>query len=231
MRKNIQDRINELKQSKKVDSLPEGTHEKIENQNYTKESMINNLFKDNTSDFIGDFEELKKNEQANLLYIHVDKYASEFYDIPQGSYIALGKEPVDLEDYILEVEDMGEEPISKGTLDYVNNCELLFRIGDDSVTQGEMVQKLEEGLKVKEVEDIGDNKILMSNAKVDYLEIVDQNYFDNRIDEVLSRYKELNSPDEDIKRSLKYKELLEGNKKMVFCPIIDREVYIFEGEK
>lgn len=237
MRKSIQEIIDELKKENvkvdhiQLDSIPEGYHE--EDHNYSKESLINNLFKDETSTFIHDFEELKSNEENELLYLHIDSYSSEATGIEKGNYIALDKGTLDLEDYANDTsfETSSGEPVPRGVIEDTHACTLLFKVNgsNEEITQGSLVREINNGISVKSAE-VADDLILTSNAKVDYLEIVDQAFFDNRIDETLKRYNEVHEPDEDIQRSLKYKKLLEGNKKMVFCPIIDKEVYIFEGE-
>lgn len=246
MRKSIEDIINEMKKKEEKDYVVE--HEDTEayleaeidepeieeeEKTYTKESLIENLFKDNTSDFIPDFEALQDNESTELLFLHLNKYASEASGVDKGNYIAINKGDIDIQEYLedMEVESLSGQPIPKGELADVISCKLLFKVNDsdEPLTQKQLVKEINEGLRVTQAE-TEDDLIFTSNAKVDYLEIVDTEFFDNRIDETLKRYKDLSDPDTVIESSLKYKELLEGNKKMVFCPIVDKEVYIFEGE-
>lgn len=236
MRKSIQEIIDELKKENvnvtriQLDNKEETNQEE---KQYTRESLINNLFNDETSNFIYDFEPLEDKETTGLLYIHIDTYASEATGVAEGNYIALDKGSLEIEDYAedYKFESLSGEPIPRGAINGTNACSLLFKVNDDSkpMTQKELVNEINNGIVVKSAE-VDQDLIFTSNAKVDYLEIVDQNFFNNKIDETLKRYKELTEPDKIIERSLKYKELLQGNKKMVFCPIIDKEVYIFEGE-
>lgn len=246
MRKSIEDIINEMKKEEEKDYIVE--HEDTdayleaeidepeieeEEKTYTKESLIENLFTDNTSDFIPDFEALQKNESTELLFLHLSKHASEASGVDKGNYIAINKGDIDIQEYLenMEVESLSGQPIPKGELEDVISCKLLFKVNDfdEPITQKQLVKDIKEGLRVTHT-DTDDDLIFTSNAKVDYLEIVDTKFFDNRIDETLKRYKDLSYPDSVIESSLKYKELLKGNKKMVFCPIIDKEVYVFEGE-
>lgn len=246
MRKSIEDIINEMKKKEEKDYVVEHDDTEAyleaeidepeieeEEKTYTKESLIENLFKDNTSDFIPDFEALQENESTELLFLHLSKYASEASGVDKGNYIAINKGDIDIQEYLedMEVESLSGQPIPKGELADVISCKLLFKVNDsdEPLTQKQLVKEINEGLRVTQA-DTEDDLIFTSNAKVDYLEIVDTKFFDNRIDETLKRYKDLSDPDTVIESSLKYKELLEGNKKMVFCPIVDKEVYIFEGE-
>lgn len=237
MRKSIEDILNELKKEKEqsiIYELPKEVDNEEPVTEYTKESLEENLFKDNTSDFISDFELVNPKEPNDLLYVHINRYASESTGVEIGNYIAEGLGSMEslTDDEDMELQNMEGRPVPRKHLETSAPCRLLFKVNDseEQMTQQELVQSINKGLDVKPMDDEEEEFIFTSNLSVEYLEVVDKDFFNNRIDETLKRYKDIDNPNEVLERNLKYKELLTGNTKMVFCSILDKEVYVFEGD-
>ena len=219
MRKSIQDRINEMKNVyyTEEEETTQG------NPNYTFNELKQSLLNDKTSDFIEDFSPIDKNDNSSLLVLYVDELSSEQLELPIGTYVGLNKGSMDIDE--LEFDSS----IPRGVLESSKEVELLFRVGNsqENMSQQELVRALNNNVTLEKPKMIEGH--LLSQVKTNYLEIVDSKYFDSRIDEILVKYKDIESPNKHLERNLRLREKSK-NKTMVFCPLLDKEIYTFGND-
>ena len=222
MRKSVEQRIQELKNKKVYTTDKEETPmEKV----YTFEEFKQSLINDNTSDFIDGFGKVDKDDDSSLLVMYIDDLASEGIGIPKGNYIALNEGTLELDD---SVEIVGGN-LPRGYLERSKVANILFRVGnfENELSQQEIIRAINNNVDLIPIEET--DGLLLSDCKVEYLELVNTHFFDNRIDEILKNYNNIQEPNKHLERNLKLKEKLK-TKRMVFCPLLDKEVFTFEDD-
>ena len=191
LRKSVEQRIQELKNKKVYTTDKEETPmEKV----YTFEEFKQSLINDNTSDFIDGFDKIDKDDDSSLLVMYIDDLASEGIGIPKGNYIALNEGTLELDD---SVEIVGGN-LPRGYLERSKVANILFRVGnfEDELLQQEIIRAINNNVDLIPIEET--EGLLLSDCKVEYLELVDKHFFDNRIDEILKNYNNIQEPNKHL---------------------------------
>lgn len=103
----------------------------------------------------------------------------------------------------------------------------IFMISNDSLDyeQSDLIQDLKDGNKIEEVDT--DNLRLVSSEEVDYLEVVNKSFIENKINEVLENYYEITSPDNLLTYYTKIRDSID-NRQMIYCPLLDKSIKTFK---
>ena len=154
----------------------------------------------------------------------------EKFGTPTGHYIGLSKERITENEYLYN-KHKNSAPIS--ILERARVIEPLFRIKSDDYNydQYQLVEDIKNNVKVEDVSDevIEKGYILTSSEEVTQLEIVSKKDIELKIDDCLVRYKDLANPDSYLKHYLKLKDMLDDSESMVYCPLVDKCVFIMNS--
>lgn len=165
-----------------------------------------------------------------LMIATVTPDLEEKFGTPAGHYIGLSKERITENEYLYN-KHKNSAPIS--ILERARVIEPLFRIKSDDYTydQYQLVEDIKNNVKVEDVSDevIEKGYILTSSEEVTQLEIVSKKDIELKIDDCLVRYKDLANPDSYLKHYLKLKDMLDDSESMVYCPLVDRCVFIMNS--
>ena len=103
----------------------------------------------------------------------------------------------------------------------------LVRINNTNIEyqQHELLEDIKDDKQVHDVE-LEDLR-LVTGEEISHLEIVDNKFFEKRINEVLDFYHELTDSDNLIEYYSKLRELV-GNDRMIYCSLLDKCVKIME---
>ncbi|WRW34650.1 hypothetical protein CF5_0160 [Staphylococcus phage CF5] len=103
----------------------------------------------------------------------------------------------------------------------------IFMISNDSLDyeQSDLIQDLKDGNKIEPVDT--DNLRLVSSEEVDYLEVVNKSYIEDKINNVLENYHEVSSPDTLLTYYTKIRDSID-NRQMIYCPLLDKSIKTFE---
>ena len=103
----------------------------------------------------------------------------------------------------------------------------LVRINNTNIEyqQHELLEDIKNDKQVHDVE-LEDLR-LVTGEEISHLEIVDNKFFEKRINEVLDFYHELTDSDNLIEYYSKLRELV-GNDRMIYCSLLDKCVKIID---
>ena len=231
-KKSFQEQLNDMRNKEKWVSEEEFTEEvapseepEVEEEKlYTLDELKENLLDaQGLKDVVDNFPASKPLYEANKLYICTIPKGYRSKEVQPGQYIGVST------GLLSESEEFdhlrGQMPRNLYETSHV--LKLLVRINNTSIEyqQHELLEDIKEDKNVydAELEDLR----LVTGEEISYLEIVDNKFFDSRINEVLDFYHELTDSDDLIKYYSKLRELV-GNDRMIYCPLLNKCVKIIE---
>ena len=233
-KKSFQEQLNDMRNKDKWVSEEEFTEEvapseepeveeETEEKLYTLDELKENLLDaQGLKDVVDNFPASKPLYEPDKLYIcTIPKgYSSE---VQAGQYIGVS---IGLLSESEEFDHLrGKMPRNLYETSHV--LKPLVRINNTNIEyqQHELLEDIKEDKNVYDVE-LEDLR-LVTGEEISYLEIVDNKFFESRINEVLDFYHELADSDNLIKYYSKLRELV-GNDRMIYCPLLNKCVKIIE---
>ena len=233
-RKSFQEQLNDMRNKEKWLSDEEFTEdvtpseepeveEETEEKLYTLDELKENLLDaQGLKDVVDNFPASKPLYEPDKLYIcTIPKgYSSE---VQAGQYIGIST------GLLSESEEFdhlrGKMPRNLYETSHV--LKPLVRINNTNIEyqQHELLEDIKDDKQVHDVE-LEDLR-LATGEEVSHLEIVDNKFFESRINEVLDFYHELTDSDNLIEYYSKLRELV-GNSRMIYCPLLNKCVRIIE---
>ena len=233
-RKSFQEQLNDMRNKEKWLSDEEFTEdvtpseepeveEETEEKLYTLDELKENLLDaQGLKDVVDNFPASKPLYEPDKLYIcTIPKgYSSE---VQAGQYIGIST------GLLSESEEFdhlrGKMPRNLYETSHV--LKPLVRINNTNIEyqQHELLEDIKDDKQVHDVE-LEDLR-LATGEEVSHLEIVDNKFFESRINEVLDFYHELTDSDNLIEYYSKLRELV-GNDRMIYCSLLDKCVKIIE---
>ena len=233
-KKSFQEQLNDMRNKDKWVSEEEFTEEvapseepevevETEEKLYTLDELKENLLDaQGLKDVVDNFPASKPLYEPDKLYIcTIPKgYSSE---VQAGQYIGVS---IGLLSESEEFDHLrGKMPRNLYETSHV--LKPLVRINNTSIEyqQHELLEDIKEDKNVYDVE-LEDLR-LVTGEEISHLEIVDNKFFENRINEVLDFYHELTDSDNLIEYYSKLRELV-GNDRMIYCSLLDKCVKIID---
>ena len=233
-RKSFQEQLNDMRNKEKWLSDEEFTEdvtpseepeetEEVEEKLYTLDELKENLLDaQGLKDVVENFPTSKPLYEPDKLYIcTIPKgYSSE---VQAGQYIGVS---IGLLSESEEFDHLrGKMPRNLYETSHVLKPLVKVSNTDVDYQQHELLEDIKEDKNVQDVE-LEDLK-LVTGEEVSYLEIVDNKFFETRINEVLDFYHELTDSEDLLKYYSKLRELV-GNGRMIYCPLLNKCVRIIE---
>ena len=203
---------------------PEETEEteEVEEKLYTLDELKENLLDaQGLKDVVENFPTSKPLYEPDKLYICTIPKGYQSTEVQPGQYIGIST------GLLSESEDFshlrGQMPRNLYETSHV--LKPLIRINNTNIEyqQHELLEDIKDDKKIYDVE-LEDLR-LATGEEVSHLEIVDNKFFESRINEVLDRYTELTDSDDLLKYYSKLRELV-GSDKMIYCSLLDKCVKI-----
>lgn len=233
-KKSFQEQLNDMRNKDKWVSEEEFTEEvapseepeveeETEEKLYTLDELKENLLDaQGLKDVVDNFPASKPLYEPDKLYIcTIPKgYSSE---VQAGQYIGVS---IGLLSESEEFDHLrGKMPRNLYETSHV--LKPLVRINNTNLEyqQHELLEDIKDDKKVHDVE-LEDLR-LVTGEEISYLEIVDNKFFEKRINEVLDFYHELTDSDNLIEYYSKLRELV-GNDRMIYCSLLDKCVKIID---
>ena len=233
-RKSFQEQLNDMRNKDKWVSDEEFTEdvtpseepeetEEVEEKLYTLDELKENLLDaQGLKDVVDNFPASKPLYEPDKLYIcTIPKgYSSE---VQVGQYIGIST------GLLSESEEFdhlrGKMPRNLYETSHV--LKPLVRINNTNIEyqQHELLEDIKDDKQVHDVE-LEDLR-LVTGEEISHLEIVDNKFFEKRINEVLDFYHELTDSDNLIEYYSKLRELV-GNDRMIYCSLLDKCVKIID---
>ena len=236
-KKSFQEQLNDMRNKDKWVSEEEFTEEvapseepeveeeteEVEEKLYTLDELKENLLDaQGLKDVVENFPTSKPLYEPDKLYIcTIPKgYSSE---VQAGQYIGIST------GLLSESEEFdhlrGKMPRNLYETSHV--LKPLVRINNTNIEyqQHELLEDIKDDKQVHDVE-LEDLR-LATGEEVSHLEIVDNKFFESRINEVLDFYHELTDSDNLIEYYSKLRELV-GNDRMIYCSLLDKCVKIID---
>ncbi|BAO47194.1 hypothetical protein CF75_gp147 [Staphylococcus phage phiSA12] len=229
-KKSFQEQLNDMRNKEKWVSEEEFTEEvappeepEVEEEKlYTLNELKENLLDaQGLKDVVADFPASKDLYEPNKLYICTIPKGYQSTEVQPGQYIGIST------GLLSESEDFshlrGQMPRNLYETSHV--LKPLIRINNTNIEyqQHELLEDIKDDKKIYDVE-LEDLR-LATGEEVSHLEIVDNKFFESRINEVLDRYTELTDSDDLLKYYSKLRELV-GSDKMIYCSLLDKCVKI-----
>lgn len=233
-KKSFQEQLNDMRNKDKWVSEEEFTEEvapseepeveeETEEKLYTLDELKENLLDaQGLKDVVDNFPASKPLYEPDKLYIcTIPKgYSSE---VQAGQYIGVS---IGLLSESEEFDHLrGKMPRNLYETSHV--LKPLVRINNTSIEyqQHELLEDIKNDKQVHDVE-LEDLR-LVTGEEISHLEIVDNKFFEKRINEVLDFYHELTDSDNLIEYYSKLRELV-GNDRMIYCSLLDKCVKIID---
>ncbi|AFV50857.1 hypothetical protein F867_gp177 [Staphylococcus phage JD007] len=231
-KKSFQEQLNDMRNKEKWVSEEEFTEEvapseepEVEEEKlYTLNELKENLLDaQGLKDVVADFPVSKDLYEPNKLYICTIPKGYQSTEVQPGQYIGVST------GLLSESEDFshlrGQMPRNLYETSHV--LKPLIRINNTNIEyqQHELLEDIKDDKKIYDVE-LEDLR-LATGEEVSHLEIVDNKFFESRINEVLDRYTELTDSDDLLKYYSKLRELV-GSDKMIYCSLLDKCVKIID---
>ncbi|ANH50444.1 hypothetical protein [Staphylococcus phage pSco-10] len=233
-KKSFQEQLNDMRNKDKWVSEEEFTEEvapseepeveeETEEKLYTLDELKENLLDaQGLKDVVDNFPASKPLYEPDKLYIcTIPKgYSSE---VQAGQYIGVS---IGLLSESEEFDHLrGKMPRNLYETSHV--LKPLVRINNTSIEyqQHELLEDIKDDKQVHDVE-LEDLR-LVTGEEISHLEIVDNKFFEKRINEVLDFYHELTDSDNLIEYYSKLRELV-GNDRMIYCSLLDKCVKIID---
>lgn len=233
-KKSFQEQLNDMRNKDKWVSEEEFTEEvapseepeveeETEEKLYTLDELKENLLDaQGLKDVVDNFPASKPLYEPNKLYIcTIPKgYSSE---VQAGQYIGVS---IGLLSESEEFDHLrGKMPRNLYETSHV--LKPLVRINNTNIEyqQHELLEDIKDDKQVHDVE-LEDLR-LVTGEEISHLEIVDNKFFEKRINEVLDFYHELTDSDNLIEYYSKLRELV-GNDRMIYCSLLDKCVKIID---
>src|SRR5699024_4704517 len=233
-KKSFQEQLNDMRNKDKWVSEEEFTEEvapseepeveeETEEKLYTLDELKENLLDaQGLKDVVDNFPASKPLYEPDKLYIcTIPKgYSSE---VQAGQYIGVS---IGLLSESEEFDHLrGKMPRNLYETSHV--LKPLVRINNTNIEyqQHELLEDIKNDKQVHDVE-LEDLR-LVTGEEISHLEIVDNKFFESRINEVLDFYHELTDSDNLIEYYSKLRELV-GNDRMIYCSLLDKCVKIID---
>lgn len=233
-KKSFQEQLNDMRNKEKWVSEEEFTEEvapseepeveeETEGKLYTLDELKENLLDaQGLKDVVDNFPASKPLYEPDKLYIcTIPKgYSSE---VQAGQYIGVS---IGLLSESEEFDHLrGKMPRNLYETSHV--LKPLVRINNTNIEyqQHELLEDIKNDKQVHDVE-LEDLR-LVTGEEISHLEIVDNKFFEKRINEVLDFYHELTDSDNLIEYYSKLRELV-GNDRMIYCSLLDKCVKIID---
>lgn len=221
MTQNFQSRLREIR------NRQEEPQNKVDKK-YTLDELELSLF-DKDSDVIKPFSEIGSSDVVSgkdlfIASLSQDVTLDDGTKLEKGQYIGNSKGKLS------DIEDMEESGIPSKTL-YENGHRInMIALIDNPkavYTQKDLVMDIKNDIEVKDI--TLKSASVVSRQRIDYLELVDSKFFDNKIDDVLKNYYNLSEPDKLIKKYISNKNKIKDGNKMIYCSLLDKGVLVVGG--
>lgn len=232
-KKSFQEQLNDMRNKEKWVSEEEFTEEvapseepevEEEEKLYTLDELKENLLDaQGLKDVVDNFPASKPLYETDKLYICTIPKGYRSKEVQPGQYIGISTGLLSESEEFDQLR--GQMPRNIYETSHV--LKPLVRINNTSIEyqQHELLEDIKEDKNVCDVE-LEDLR-LVTGEEISYLEIVDNKFFESRINEVLDFYHELTDSDDLIKYYSKLRELV-GNDRMIYCPLLNKCVKIIE---
>ncbi|UXR08270.1 hypothetical protein [Staphylococcus phage vB_ScaM-V1SC04] len=199
---------------------PDVKEEKLYTLNELKESLLD---AQGLKDVVDNFPASKPIYEPNKLYICTIPKGYHSTEVQPGQYIGVST------GLLSESEDFShlKGQMSRNLYETSHVLKPLVRINNTNIEyqQHELLEDIKDDKKVHDVE-LEDLR-LVTGEEISHLEIVDNKFFEKRINEVLDLYQELTDSDNLIEHYSRLRELI-GNDKMIYCSLLDKCVKIID---
>lgn len=198
--------------------------EQLDNGKYSLDSMLGSLFSDITDEaIIEDYKPTNKGSLGKIVYTSIDERVSKDTRIPAGHYFSIASNLVSDDAKFDRIR--GKVPRNLYESMWVGLPLFRVDIKEKHFSQDELIQRLATNeLDIVDMTDKYKMSYVTSLEEVTCLEIVEEKYFNERIEEILLKYDDIVEPDKLLKRFIEYKKEVSDNRRMVFCPLLNTKV-------